>query len=697
MTPPSTNTSPLPSGGRAGPAALWAVVGLLALYWVMAVSVSPRMGVTADEPGHLTAGYSYWHENDYRLSPEAGNLPMRVAALPLLALGLHFPPANTADWRATNIVPLGSSFFFDLGNPLGRMLLAGRAMIALFGVLTIWLIWRWARGLFGAAAGWFALVMAVFCPALLAHGGVITSDMALTACLLAAVTTFWRLIHVVTWGRLAIATIACGAVLLAKMSGALAAPMLVILLFVRWLHPAPLVLRLGGTPRWLRSQARRVVATLGLAVAVAAGSLVLLWGGFGFRYQAFNGNATAADHFTPNWPQILGEAPLAPANRPGTPAPSLGQSGMTRLIGGLRERHLLPEAYLYGLANMYQYSRARNGFLNGEVRAEGWPEFFPLAFLLKSTVPTVIFAAAGFILLGAARGRDGRTRRWRLHRASPLLVLFAVYWAVALQTTLNIGHRHILPIYPVVYVVCGVTAAWLVAGPARRWGRIAAGLAVFAHAADSLVARPFYVSYFSPAAGGPDRGWQHLVDSSFDWGQGLPDLADWLAQRHLPDARTPVFLTYFGADSPRARALPVIRFGDAMNDSGVREFPAWPRGGWYVIAATHFHRVYLHLSGPWTEEREQRYRALEASLRLPAGPVAGSTDNAAEIRVLNDTKEFEGLMFARLCHYLSQSEPADVIGGSLLAFRLTDAEITYVLNAPFAAFHPAGPNRPAPP
>lgn len=677
-------------------ATFWAAVGLLVTYWLMAMSASTRVGVTADEPGHLTAGYSYWLRSDYRLSPEAGNLPMRVAALPLLALNLRFPAADTADWQKAKIEGVGWSFFFEQGNPTARMLLAARGAIALFGVLTLWLIWRWARALFGAAAGWFALVLAAFCPALLANGASVTSDIALTATLLAAITAFWRLIHVVTWGRIAAAILACGAVLLAKMSGMLAAPMLILLLFVRWCHPAPLVLRLGGPPRWLRSRWQRVAVTLGLAGAVAAGSLVIVWGAFGFRYQAFGPAATAADQFTPTWPQLLGEESLRPAGN--DPAASFGRSWITETIGKMRDHRLLPEAYLYGLGNVYQYSRARTGFLNGEIRQQGWTEFFPLAFLLKSTVPTVLFAVGGLVLLGMARGSDGRARRWRLHRAAPLLVLFALYWLVALTSKLNIGHRHILPIYPVVYVFCGAAAAWLLAGRIRRWGRVVVGLAVLGHVTDSLAARPFYLSYFNPLAGGPGQGWHHLIDSSFDWGQGLPDLERWLVAKGERADNAPVFLTYFGVDSPRARGLPVIRFADAINDRGVREFPAWPRGGWFIISATHFHRVYLNLSGPWTREREQRYRELAARLRLPANPAAaGPTDTAAQIRVLNEAKEFEGLMFARLCHYLGASEPGEVIGGSLLAFRLTDAEITHVLNASFDELRPAGPNRPGMP
>ncbi|OYU98795.1 MAG: hypothetical protein CFE26_26940, partial [Verrucomicrobiales bacterium VVV1] len=237
------------------------------------------MGVTADEVVHLTAGYSYWKLNDYRLQPENGTLPMRIAALPLMALDLRWPPADDPWWRHALGNHVGDNFFFNLGNPLDRMLLAARTGIALLGAFTLWLIWRWTRGLFGTTAGFCALALAVFCPALLAHGALATSDMAITAALLAAVTAFWRLLHLVTWWRIALAILAGGAVLLAKMSGLLAAPMLALLLVFRWLRPAPLILRLGGSAHRLRRRGAIIAVTSALTVATAAASLGVVWGG----------------------------------------------------------------------------------------------------------------------------------------------------------------------------------------------------------------------------------------------------------------------------------------------------------------------------------------------------------------------------------------------------------------------------------
>ncbi len=670
----------------------------LLLYWAMAVSVSPRLGVTADEVGHLTGGFSYWKFNDYRLQPENGMLPMRVAALPLLSMDLKFPPLDSADWLTSRADHIGHAFFYELGNPVDTMLQRARMMIALLGVFTVWLTWRWTRRLFGRPAGWVALVLAAFCPALLAHGGLATSDMAGTACLLILVTLFWRLLHVVTWPRVLATTVVGAAVLLAKMSGVLAVPMLAGLLVLRWLQPAPLVVRLAGPARWLRRRPAVIAATSALAIGTALAGLALLWGAYSFRYEAANRLHSDFHNFNFDWAVMLETAPPpgasngAPVSRLAEHLPSPAPTPLTRMIGWVREHRLLPEAYLWGFANTYKGTRARTAFLNGRHGTQGWPEFFPLAFAMKTTLPALALGLLGGALALAGRLGPGRQSRW-LWRAAPLLMLLLVYGAFALRSHLNIGLRHILPLYPVFYVLAGGAGAWLW----RRHRRLAwpvIALAVAAHATDSLAARPFYVSYFNQPAGGTNSGWRHLVDSSYDWGQGLPDLATWLDHKAAAGDTGPVYLTYFGADNPQWRHLAVTRFGDETNDSGPRAQPVYPHGGWFAISATHFQRIYLGLPGSWTARHEQLYLESREALAQwtrhpPALPAERNT-------LLRDAQDFELLEFGRLCHFLEARRPDAIIGGSLLLFRLSDAEAALALHAPLeivdrALAHPPTP------
>jgi hypothetical protein len=56
----------------------WLIAILIAdLQAFMAVTTVRTKSPTFDEPQHLTAGYSHWVTNDFRLDPENGNLPAR--------------------------------------------------------------------------------------------------------------------------------------------------------------------------------------------------------------------------------------------------------------------------------------------------------------------------------------------------------------------------------------------------------------------------------------------------------------------------------------------------------------------------------------------------------------------------------------------------------------------------------------------
>ncbi|HEY4989594.1 MAG TPA: hypothetical protein VII09_07295, partial [Opitutaceae bacterium] len=159
----------------------------LGLYWWMATSVSDRQCTTGDEIAHLTAGYSYWTTDDYRLQPENGNLPQRWAALPLLGMKLTFPRQDQTAWRVSDVWDLGFQWFYENGNDLAAMLRAGRGMIALLGVATGALVFLWARRLHGDTGAVLAVALFAFCPTMLANGALITSDMTATLMFLACV------------------------------------------------------------------------------------------------------------------------------------------------------------------------------------------------------------------------------------------------------------------------------------------------------------------------------------------------------------------------------------------------------------------------------------------------------------------------------------------------------------------------------
>jgi hypothetical protein len=198
----------------------WTVlaIGLVCLFCLQASLAIPRLSATSDEPIHLVAGYSYWQTRDFRINPEHPPLAKLIASLPLLAIK---PALDTAgeDWKTSSQDRLGFTFLYS--NDADRLLFWARipmiALAALGGLITF----LWTRDLFGPIAGAFAAGLYSFCPNLLAHGMLITTDVPVGTFILLTLYLFWRQGSRPNWRNSLVTGLALGAAMTSKYSGAL--------------------------------------------------------------------------------------------------------------------------------------------------------------------------------------------------------------------------------------------------------------------------------------------------------------------------------------------------------------------------------------------------------------------------------------------------------------------------------------------
>lgn len=657
-------------------------ITLCALHVWMAASVSRTFSTTFDEIAHLTAGYAYWTQADYRFQPENGNLPQRFAALPLLTQNVAFPPASGEDWRAANVWGIGHAFFHDNGNNLPAMLAAGRAMNALLSGTLCFVIFLWSRQLFGQRGAFLALLLAVFCPALLANGGLITSDTASALGLTVATLSWWRLLHRLTLARLLAAGLGAGLLAISKYSVVLFAPMAVLILGIRLMRTAPLVF-IFQTHRWRITGWKRIPA-LGLTALATVGlCITVIWSAYGLRYSAEPHGQENHLVMSQAWDEVLLKN-MPPSIASGSDIVDLRPGPVQAFVSWARTHQLLPEAWLYGLAFVEKNARSRIAYFAGEYRLTGWRIFFPTVFLLKTTLPALALIILGAISVSLIP--SGPRRIW-LYRIAPVLVLLAVYWSFSIHSTLNIGHRHVLPTYPAFYILAGGTV--LLTSRHRAWTFILVTLVAW-HARESLTIRPDYLAYFNSIAGGPERANRLFVDSSLDWGQDLPRLKLWLDEHARNE---PVFLSYFGTGSPKHTGIAATRIADANYDREPRPTVPALTGGVYCLSSTMFSRVYSQVRGPWSDRDEVAFQQLSAWLShlraLPAGAPPtwfdGTVVDNQEASARLD--HYEYLLFGRLCHFLQLRAPDARIGYSIRIFRLTDEEAALVQKGPLQALN----------
>lgn len=220
----------------------------------------------------------------------------------------------------------------------------------------------------------------------------------------------------------------------------------------------------------------------------------------------------------------------------------------------------------------------------------------------------------------------------------------------------------------------------------QHWGKLVVASILVCHAADSWAIRPNYLAYFGPQAGGADQGYKHLVDSSLDWGMDLPELRKWLDE-HNPGKHEPLFLAYFGNDSPKYYGIEAHRLPNFFNRHKRPPYALAP--GYYAISATLFQGLYVAAFGRWNESYEKFYRA---KLRSVEKIERANTDPAFRVKLLrqkppefwdNEYQLYDHFRFARLCAWLRhQGAPPYQVGHSIFIWKLDYAALQAALLGP---------------
>ncbi len=476
-----------------------AVLLLLDVFAAQLLLSSQRNSVTWDEGHHLYSGYLSWKTADYGINPEVPPLVKMVAAVPLLRMHLNVPPLEGRFFKDEAFFG-GRDFLFH--NNANVILLRARLAASVFSFALALLVFAAARQMFSLEAGFIALALFVFDPNFLAHGALVTTDVASACTLFATIYAFYRWRLAPSRKRLILVGLCAGMALVTKFTGVLVVPMLALLAFFEWAMPASLSSYGSLTIERRGALFRRFALGFSVILLVA---WAVVWGIYGARY-------TARPHGHVLHPVFADYVP------------GLANQRSVHILTWLAHYRLFPESWLYGLADTKITADSYTSYFRGHVYPHGNFLYFPTAFAIKSTLPfLILLALAGFLIL---------RRRFMARREILYLVLPAViYFAVAATSNMNIGARHLLPIYPFLYVLAAGAATQLIFSN-RRW-IIAVGLLVAWQAADALSMYPAYMAFGNEAWGGPSKVHLYLSDANVDWGQQLNDVRTYLAARGI--------------------------------------------------------------------------------------------------------------------------------------------------------------------
>lgn len=544
-------------------------------------------------------------------------------------------------------MPLARDDFF---NQPDELIFRGRMMILLLGLILALLVYLWARDLYGITGGFIALALYCFDSNFIAHSGLVTTDLAIVLFNFGAVYFFWRACRSWSFFNALLTGLFFGAAQVTKFSGVLLIPVFVLLGMIMIFSRVPWSTVAGNPILTWTGKARRFVVLMSLCALLA---YAIIWTIYGFRFTAAANPGVAAEleqfHLGDegkgrslfgrlDLDSVLKRTAAAKALRrdwdwkqnPAGPRESEIQALIPSVPRRLADhcllfamRHqILPEAFIYGFAFTEGLTLGRESFLLGKYSHRGFWQYFPISFLLKTPLITLLAITGALILLcrgglsARARGEPGESntgsmRRWLW---AFLLVPPVFYLFVSMTVGLNIGHRHLLPIYPFLFVACGALAAiWRSWSAGKRkvgaaMGLILIGLSpliVFAPLGKPTIVYPHCLAYFNELAGGPRRGYERMVDSSLDWGQDLKGLKQWLEAKNITE---PINLCYFGTADPRYYGIRYIKmpggyFFEPPYDDNWMDFSGAKIPGYLAISATHMQGTWFspELQAKWKQ------------------------------------------------------------------------------------------------
>jgi Dolichyl-phosphate-mannose-protein mannosyltransferase len=414
---------------------------------------------TVDEPAHIACGMEWLDKGVYTWEAQHPPLARVASAIGPYLLGIrsqNVPRGYADSMQQEGVAILYKDHHYDLTLFVARL-----GILPFFWVGCLAVYW-WGKRYFDPAIAVLAVFAFSFEPTILAHAGLATTDMALTAFLGLVFVCGAVWLEEPTWKH-AVWFGGSGALaILSKFSSLLFFPASAAASLAAWYL-------ISGRPRlaW-GAEIRKRLPTLALAAAVA---FLVIWAGYRFS---------------------VGSVDPIPFR---IPAPEL----------------------VKGVQEVQQHNtHGHPAYLLGEHSDFGWWYFFEVALAVKTPLGFLGLLAIGTAL---ALAHTGRSRSGYMPLAFSGAILF-----VSAFSHINIGLRHVMPVYlgfSILVAIAVVRVLEMKRPP--QWAKI--GMVVLAgwFAASSLLAHPDYLPYFNVLAGSEPE--KILVESDLDWGQDMKRLS----------------------------------------------------------------------------------------------------------------------------------------------------------------------------
>jgi len=552
----------------------------LFIFGAQCLTIAARTGQTVDETYYNGSGYPMVRYQNYRALGEHPPLIMQLASLPLLFFQPKFPIENMVylpNSSEVDISKTGARFLYGMGNDPQRILFWERSVIVLLSLVLGAVLFYWAFQMYGLIGGLISIGLFCFSPDMIAHGSLFTTDMGVTVFFFLTMYALFCYFQRPSILRGTWVGIFCGLALLSKVSALILLPILITLLTFNFIFD----------PREVKKKSKYALPLFVLTVTI----LVFSLGGnrtivglmplclmmLSILFLEFNSqnkkiNPVVKIVLLGAWLACLICSALA--IKKGLLFPLIGifwvlPTGLVSfylLQNGIERPRLVFSVKVFCLI----------GLVAALVICLGYTDFYKTALRLKpfahyvrtfsiafshSTAGHEVCAANSFVACD-----------WRyfitalsvkvpfatlllfflglisvfylpLQKTERALILFPIliYLVVAsLLNKINIGVRHVLPIYPFIFLVAGSVGGVISQVPKSAYRKIAFLILSICFIQLGMRNRTFFpdfISYVNEFISTPQKAARILADSNINWGQDNKRLVDYIKRNGISSVK----------------------------------------------------------------------------------------------------------------------------------------------------------------
>ena len=447
---------------------------ILSVFLCQLIVVAASKSPTSDEfSHHIASGYSYIIKHDLRLNPSMPPLPKLLSGIPLVLAGFK-AEFNNDSWLKADTPGFSRQFFNHWNSDqTDRITFLARLPIIFLSVLFGWALYKFGVVYIGQIGALVSLVLFCFCPDIIAHSALATSDLSVSFFFFLAIVWYIRFLKEPGRKNLIICSIFSALSFLSKSTAILLPPIFILIAFF------------GGNSKALRF--KFIISFIGLC-------LLVIWAGYLFEWKPLLHNARDLESKASLIKKAGGEGLLSAALHWPLPMPTFfsGVAGM--LLTRVKGTH---------------------AFLFGQWSENGWWYYYFAAYVIKNTATVLIFFISA-VLFFKKISKD------KIFLAG-IFVPISFFFLITVFDKAQAGIRYFLPIYPFIFMACGGVVSYFLSK--KIWLLKMACLVLLVwHVFEAALIFPDDLAYFSPIVGGADNGYKYLRDSNIDWGQDLKKL-----------------------------------------------------------------------------------------------------------------------------------------------------------------------------